>query len=133
VVLILSFVFIEKKINYINYRKGYGPYSSWVDQKQLASWINQYGTTDRLLPIANCNSSFSQSLFVSHVEVPQQVLSSGLFSSIQCDEAEIRKLAQKGPLVILSEQTQMPSQQSQLSLLSGDLHQGLWSRNLLQR
>lgn len=81
-------------------RVGYGPYTSWKEQRKLAQWINKFGSTDRLLPVVNCDASLDNAWLEKQVLIPEKVLSSGLFKSVQCTPGEMKSLSRAGAMVV---------------------------------
>lgn len=124
-VLFLSILFTRGR-DYVVGQKGYGPYSAWILQKELSSWIDEHGSLSKRLPIINCDPSVSHNLFISHVELPQRVLSSGFFESKKC-AADIVESTSDGPAVILNRSSARFLPDSALILLAGHPEgQGLW-------
>lgn len=127
VVAVISFsiMIFTGSYRYLIRDKGYGIYSSWKEQEQLAGWINRYGSSGRLLPIFNCDPELSGALAASHITFPQEVLSSGLFKVYSCETSEMVRLASEDFIVILNgESGKINMRNLGLILKEGNAHKG---------
>lgn len=66
--------------DYIWEYKGYGPYTSWIEQRELARWTDTYGP----LQLLNCDSYLNYSRLMGDIVWPQIVLSSGKYTVVSC-------------------------------------------------
>ena len=125
--VVLNGAMIRRAFDYLIQKKGYGLYSSWSEQRELAGWIDAFGSAVRPLPIAACDKRFSDAEQISHVQQPQSVISSGLFQMISCQAETILRQAKEGSVVLLNGEGIVSSHALPLRLERGDAHsQGLW-------
>ncbi len=65
---------------YIWEYKGYGPYTSWIEQRELARWIDTHGP----LQLLNCDSYLNRIRLIADIVYPQIVLSDGKYTVVSC-------------------------------------------------
>lgn len=124
--LIFSILIVQRSASYLTQKKGYGIYSAWTDQKQMAKWIDAFGSPNALFPIVNCDSRLSESMFKSHVVLPQEILSSGLFQIVSCD---FNRISDYNSAVVLNAASADLDKNLDWKLLEGSKSaQGLWTR-----
>ena len=78
--VVAIFVLGWQSHRYIWEYKGYGPYTSWIEQRELARWIDTYGP----LQLLNCDSYLNFGRVMGDIVWPQTVLSSGKFTVVSC-------------------------------------------------